>query len=502
MQRFIHRLNMAVLYSICLLSKGIWFILTGHRKRTFYGTADYMNFFQREKLLSCFNDGVFIENNKRLPLETSYQHIQIVASTGQGKTTRYILNNLLRIQAKDSIRPSLVILDPTKEIYQQSSGYLSKFYGIRMIDFSNPNYSDTWNPLSDLGSQMDMERIADVLVRSVFPKNGGDSFWNESAKSLLTILIRCVQSDRVEAGFRNIHNIRYLLNQFGKDGNPLNGFFAMTADEKLFAEIQGLLSNSEKVLLSIVSTAKTVLRLWANDGIGRLTSADSFGFDELREKPTCLYISLLENEMKAMQPIVSLLLTQLFSFLMKMPNDEEGYNPVFVFLEEIGQFYIPNLDMYASTLRKRNVSLSFISQSLDSQMEHLYGIHQAQTISANINNKIIFPLGMDLKSAEKVERMMGNQSLLVQRHIRRSLFGFSTQMTLEERQKPLITAQQLRTMKHPILFSGNQLPTKLNRMNPFYSNGKLLKRSKLPSCEIPSNDNELRFMNPNDFSVK
>lgn len=502
MLRLIHRLYLAMLYFIYLLSKGIWFVLTGNRKRTFYGTADYMNFFQREKLLSRFNDGVFIENNKRLPLEISYQHIQIVASTGQGKTTRYILNNLLRIQAKDSIKPSLIILDPTKEIFQQSSGYLSRFYNIRMIDFSAPNYSDTWNPLSDLESQMDMEMIADVLVRSVFPKNSGDSFWNESAKSLLTILIRCIRSDRVEVDFKNIHNIRYLLNQFGKDGSPLNSFFSMTADEKLFSEIQGLLSNSEKVLLSIVSTAKTVLRLWANDGICRLTSSNSFEFNELREKPTCLYISLLESEIKAMQPIVSLLLTRLFSFLMKMPTNKKEYNPVFVFLEEIGQFYIPNLDMYVSTLRKRNVSLSFINQSLDSQMEHLYGIHQAETISTNINNKIIFPLGMDLKSAEKVERMMGNQSLLMQRHIKRSLLGFSTQMTLEEKQKPLMTAQQLRTMKHPILFSGNQLPTVLNGMNPFYSNRKLLKRSKLPSHQVLSNDNSLAFMNLNDFSVK
>lgn len=501
MFRLFHRLYLTVLYAMYLSIKGIWFVFTGYRKRTFYGAADFMNFFHREKLLSRFNEGLFIEGNKRLPLEMSYRHIQIVASTGQGKTTRYILNNLLQIQKDDAVKPSLILLDPTKEIYQQSAGYLSEIYTTHLIDLSNPNDSDRWNPLFNLTTHSDTERMADILIRSAFPDKSGDSFWNESAKQLLSVFIRCMQSERIEDRYRNVHNIRHLLNQFGKDGSPLNDFFAATTDDVLFSEIQGLLANSEKVLLSIIATAKTALRLWINQDICRITTDNSFHFKELRSQPTCLYISLLESEIKTMQPLISLLLTQLLSFLMIMPKPDESYNPVFVFLEEIGQFYIPSLDMYTSTLRKRATSLSFINQSLDSQLEHLYGIHQAATISSNIYTKIVFP-GMDLKASEKLERMMGNQSLLKQHHIKRTLFGFNTHITLEEQQKPLMTAQQLRTMESPILFSGNQLPTILNSMKSFYQDKKLLKRSKVQLPDLPTNDTKMEFINPDNFSVK
>ena len=506
MMRIVHRVFLAMLEVVVKGLKMIWFILNGNNKRTFYGEAAFMDFFQRErKLISRYFDGLFVESNTRIPLETSFQHIQLVASTGQGKTTRYILNHLLRIRPNDNVIPSLIILDPTKEIYYQSAGYLTDIYQIRRIDFSSPKFSDSWNPIGEITSQMELDLVADVLIRSAFPSSQKDSFWNDSSKSLLSVMIACLQSSQVKPQYRNLHNVRFLLNSFGKDGKPINEFFASTSDARLIKEIEGLLSNSEKVLLSIVTTAKTALRLWANEDICRITTHNSFRFEELRNQPTCLYISMLESEIQALQPIISLLLTQLFSFLMKTPEEsnnlENQYLPVFAFLEEIGNCYIPNLSLYVSTLRKRKVSLSFISQSLNAQFERQYGVHEAETITSNINTKIIFP-GMDLKSSEQLERLLGNQSLLKQRNIRRSFFGYTNPTSLEEQVKPLMTAQQLRIMEHPILISGNQLPTKLKHMKPFYSDRILVKRSKLNAPVSKENKNEIEFIDLNEFSVK
>ena len=66
-----------------------------NRKRDIYGSASFLGFWQERQLLSKSYDGLAIDGRRKISLENSCKHCAIVAPTGTGKTTRYIIPNVL-----------------------------------------------------------------------------------------------------------------------------------------------------------------------------------------------------------------------------------------------------------------------------------------------------------------------------------------------------------------------------------------------------------------------
>lgn len=79
---------------------------------------------EASKFLSPLNKGILLDGqNKRLSPKDSFNHMAIIARTGGGKTTSYIIPNIFKLAQNNN---SMIITDLSGELYEKTSGYLKK----------------------------------------------------------------------------------------------------------------------------------------------------------------------------------------------------------------------------------------------------------------------------------------------------------------------------------------------------------------------------------------
>src|ERR1043166_8644264 len=68
-------------------------------------------------IASRFNKGFLISIQRKLTRRRSFENVMLCGPTGSGKTTRLLLKNLYELK-----NCSIVVNDPSKELYQLASG--------------------------------------------------------------------------------------------------------------------------------------------------------------------------------------------------------------------------------------------------------------------------------------------------------------------------------------------------------------------------------------------
>lgn len=99
-------------------------------------------------------DGIVIgaeKKGKELEIITTSQlHALIVGTTGSGKTTGFVDQNI-SVLSRSKGKPSLIISDPKKELYEKHANHLIKEgYKISVLDLREPYSSERWNPMNVL----------------------------------------------------------------------------------------------------------------------------------------------------------------------------------------------------------------------------------------------------------------------------------------------------------------------------------------------------------------
>jgi type IV secretion system protein VirD4 len=99
-------------------------------------------------------DGIVIGAEKKGKdveiITTGQLHALIVGTTGSGKTTGFVDQNI-SVLAKSKGKPSIVISDPKKELYEKHAKHLEKEgYKISVLDLREPYSSERWNPMNVL----------------------------------------------------------------------------------------------------------------------------------------------------------------------------------------------------------------------------------------------------------------------------------------------------------------------------------------------------------------
>lgn len=459
-----------VLYPIWWAIYRFLFLIFPSHLRLGKKNAKFMGFFSKFKLLSASNTGLVINgNNARLSDNDSYKNLVMVAATGWGKSSGFIIPNILKQN-----QASMVITDPSGDIFKKTSGSLeARGYKVRVLNPLDLKHSIKFNPLSGIDNPTDIDEIAHILVKTAFPTST-DPFWNSSAEVIISVLARTLCTGGQELGkYRNLANVLHLLNNF-EDGEPLIDFISKHADDQTFSQYKGFSSNADNTMQGILTTAKTSLKAFADPSLAALTATNDFDFQSLRDEKTALFLIFPQNRLSYYSFLMNLFYTRLFHFCLDDSKfDPEGL-PIHFLLDEFGHLHIPDFSSIITTTRKRNISISIILQSI-SQLEKQYGKHDAHTILNGGITSRLFSSGLDTET----NRMLAETLGMKRQEIRTSSDG------LQVRDDPLIDAYLIRTMKdNEALFLYANKPAIKLKVQKFFENSKLRAETELPPCPL------------------
>ena len=273
-----------------------------NRKRegaTFDSEQDFSRY------LNSRNDGLLLDGDRlHLSEQDSMQNACVMARIGAGKTSRYIIPNVL---AKARSKCSIVVNDPKGEVFENTSEHMRRSgFKIVVIDPENLERSSYFNPLEEARNEIEMEQVAEILMRSGTPPTGGkDDFWIQGATRFASLFIKCLKNaGRSNPAYFNLHNLYYLFQNFGEDGRHLEEFMIKYAknpddplDETLWHEWQGALTGNKEGVQSFILNAITGLRALSNRNIAQLTARSNINLEDIRRgcKNNCVTALIREE---------------------------------------------------------------------------------------------------------------------------------------------------------------------------------------------------------------
>lgn len=362
-----------------------------------HGTARFLRDDEKDKLFTTFRytgsetlptkkGGLLIEMKKEKDTEViryvgEDYHVMILGSTGCGKTRRLLFETLW-LQLISGL--SVVISDVKGEIFYYTHLFAESLgYNTLAFDLRNPRKSVHYNflqPILDAFAEGDEAKGIDYtwdLVSVLVGEPKGEPLWYNGETATIAAAILAVVVEAPE-DCKNMANVYYFIanmcktNEMGEmlindyleglpDTHPAKTVFAMATIA------------ADKTRSSFFTSALGTLRLFTNPNIAEMTSKSDFNLADLGKEKTVLYM-MIPDDKKTYYPLVSILITQMYSLQVEVANEYGGRLPVNIDydLDEIGNFpVIPSLPAMLAAGRSRGVRVYSIWQDLQ-QMKTKY----------------------------------------------------------------------------------------------------------------------------------
>lgn len=434
---------------------------------------------QTSKELGSFvnrkNTGLLIDGDEgRLSETESFQNVCVIARVGAGKTSRYIIPNVLD---KATRKCSIVVNDPKGEVFAETSGFMqSKGFNVIAINAEDLSNSASFNPLLEARTDIEIEQIAEILIKAGSGSSPKDQFWDNGAMRLVAVLLKLLQ----RAGTDNpahytLGNLYHLLQNFGTDGTPLDEFVIRWAynpsdpdDATLWEEWKGATTGNSNAVQSFALTALTALKAFTNRDLVQLTSTSSIDLESIRRKRTVIYFITPPHLAEYYGFWTSVFFRSVFNAAMRRMPDR-GTLPLYVLYDEFGHSTIPSFVSVANTIRGYKVSLSIVLQSL-AQLSARYGSDYSRSIQGGFMTYLAYA-GSDQDTARFFEAVAGRVV-----DVRRDKIEDVTQQRHEYN---LLNADEVRRIgdTQAILVSANRHPALLETL-PYFAHRRYAKIPK------------------------
>ena len=352
--------------------------------------AQFLSDDELSEFLSSSNKGLLLDGvNKRLSVSESFQNVCLTARVGAGKTTKFIIPNVLD---KAQRNVSMVIHDPKGEVHQATSGYLeANGYEIIVFNPQDISRSHLFNPLLEARNQIELEQIAETLIWSGNPGES-DAYWNNGATRILNALLKCLSLG--DPKYLNLPNLHHLLQNFGEMGEGIEDWVAENCwdpeypgDRYVLDEFKGIRTGNKAAVQSFIGICLTALKALTNRDLRTFFSKSDYDLSNLRKKKTAIYFITPSEHQKYYSFVTSLFFRSVFNECMRNHHLSGKSLPVYILYDEFGNSYIPDFVSVANTIRGYGVSLSPILQSI-SQLSMIYGKDTAEAIQGALNTNI------------------------------------------------------------------------------------------------------------------
>ena len=289
---------------------------------------------------------------------------------------------------------SYVFTDPKGELYDRTAGYLKENgYKIKVLNLVHPQYSDGYNPLLHVSSEIDVDVIANTIVKGQKSEGGGsDPFWDDSAEMLLKALIYYLIATRPEEE-QNLASCAELVRAANTNGgsNLLTDLISqLPYDHPARMNYKSIEIAPEKTYSSILSTLQSKLGKFDSKEIAELTSTDTINFEEIGSQKTAVYV-ISSDTHGAYDFLLTIFFAQMIQQLYDFADNNGGKlkERTYFILDEFANIgRIPDFDKKISTSRSRGISFSVILQNLD-QLEAIYE-KAHETIIGNCDTHVFF----------------------------------------------------------------------------------------------------------------
>ena len=394
------------------------------------------------------DDGIVIGAEKKGKkdveiITTSQLHALIVGTTGSGKTTGFVDQNI-SVLARTQGKPSLVISDPKKELYEKHAKLLEKEgYKISVLDLREPYSSEHWNPMNVLirrirlvkelvyhlkhegnkyygagevfmsyvDARTRVQELKDEiyenamdLVYTLCPvQNKDQPNWEEGARNLIFGLVLAFCEDCIKGKMEEkqllLFNVYHNITKYcSENTTALKDYLLNGRDE--FSKVRGLvktvLITSDKTLTSYLSEVNSYMQQLSDDGILSLTSENDLDIVNMDEKANAVFV-IVPDERFTRHRFVTLFITQMYKELVEKANlnlrREQTKTAIlkrntYFVLDEFGNLpKFENMEGMVTVARSRGIRFLFVLQSF-SQLTSKYGRDVGDIIKTNCNVKI------------------------------------------------------------------------------------------------------------------
>ena len=309
---------------------------------------------------------------------------------------------------------SYVFTDPKGELYDKTAGYLRKNgYEIKVLNLVNPANSDGYNPLLHIRSEIDVDVIANTIVKGQKSEGGNnDPYWDDMAEMLLKALIYYLMATRPEEE-QNLASCSELVRAANTNGgsNLLTELMnQLPYDHPARMNYKSIEIAPEKTYGSILSSLQSKLGKFDSKEIAEVTSTDTIDFDEIGSKKTAVYV-ISSDTHKAYDFLLTIFFSQMIQQLYDFADRNGGQlkEQTFFILDEFANIgKIPDFDKKISTSRSRKISFSVILQNVD-QLEAVYE-KSYETIMGNCDTHLF--LGSNsYKTVEYFSKALGEKTI-------------------------------------------------------------------------------------------
>ena len=264
-----------------------------------------------------------------------FPHALIVAPTGRGKTSGFVIPNLLTWQG------SAVTLDVKGECFEATARHRAaqgdKVYRFAPTDWEGKR-THRYNPLLRIyeledpaRQQMELQLLATLFLQSD----------NDRVQGLLKGGIDLFVAAGLLAFQRKKPNLGEIYRIAASGGNKQKEYVARghEIDNKAAKLIfTRLASTNNDTLTSYVSLLMTSgLDQWQNPAIDEATQVSDFDFRTIRKKPFTVYLVVQPLMVKPLAPLIRLFFSDLLSAMQeKEPGKDEPW-PVMIMLDEFNR---------------------------------------------------------------------------------------------------------------------------------------------------------------------
>lgn len=416
--------------------------------------------------LSPRNRGLLLDGQRlRLSEAESFQNVCLIAGIGAGKTRSYVVPNIL-----DKLRSnvSFVVNDPKGEVLAATGGALQKAgFQLLVLNPEDPAHSHRFNPLLEAVNEVELEQMADLLIRAGNPHDK-DPFWNNGAIRMTSVFLKALKNAAAheQRPLLTLANLALLFKSFGANGRALEPFMLNAcidpknpSDPRLWQDWIGCLTGNPDGVSSFALNGVTALRGVSNPNVAWMTAQSDFSLRDLRRKKTAVFIVTPAHHADYYAFLISIITRAVLNALMHhLPGREDL--PVYVLLDEFATMTIPGFVATANTIRSYKVSLSIVLQSI-AQLNARYGADMAHAVQGGFKTLMTYP-GSDLETTLHFERLIGKVR-------ERERTSFAADAKTNYREYNLISSGEVRTLgkNQALVVSLNRNPALLST-RPFH----------------------------------